>query len=150
MAFVIALIIFIGILVVLSFCVSMIYLIIEYFTEKCGAKLKFKSFKRFYNINPDRWDLDDASVACKCKCNTNSWNVTKEYFYFGIVDHIRYKFWKRNLDKRDKEKAHAQSTARMINSVREDIQKIELLGQQELEQAKKEITYIFYGGQTND
>ena len=50
------------------------------------------------------------------------------------------------MNKRDKEKAHAQSTARMINSVREDIKTMELLGQQELEQAKKEITYIFYGG----
>lgn len=137
MEFVIALFSFIGIIVLLSFCVFMVYLIIEYFTEKCGAKLKFKSFKRFYNINPDRWDLDDAFVVCKC--NTNSWNTTKEYFYFGFIDYIRYKFWRRNLNKRDKEKAHAQSTARMINSVREDIKKMELLGQQELEQAKREI-----------
>ena len=134
MEFIIALIIFIGIIVVLSFCVFMIYLTIEYFTKKCGTKLKFKSFKRFYNINPNRWDLYDGFVVCKC--NINSWHITKECFYFGIVDYIRYKFWRRNLDKRDKEKAHAQSTARMINSVREDIKKMELLGQQELEQAK--------------
>lgn len=132
-AFIVAFSIVLGL--VMLFCI--LISTITYFEEKNGAKIKFKSFKHFYNVNPDRWDLYDGSVVCK--------GQTKEYFYFGLIDYIKYKFWRRWLDKRDKEREQAKSISRMIGYVREDIKKMELLSQQELEQAKKEITYIFNG-----
>jgi hypothetical protein len=135
-AFVIALIIFLGLVLLVCVLISTI----TYFEEKNGAKLKFKAFKSFYNINPDRWDLYDGSVKCKGTINS------KEYFHFGLIDYIKYKFWRRNLDKRKAERKHAESTARMIDAVKQDIKCMDLLSQSELEQAKKEITYIFYGG----
>lgn len=133
---IIVLIFFLGIVL----CVCVLISIITYFEEKNGAKLKFKAFKSFYNINPDRWDLRDGSVICKDS------SYIKYYFYFSLIDYIKYKFWRRNLDKREAERKHAESTARMIDAVKQDIKRMDLMSQSELEQAKKEITYIFYGG----
>ena len=117
--------------IVLLFCI--IISTITYFENTGGAKLKFKTFKSFYNINPDRWDLYDGSVICKDK------DYRKQYFHFGLIDYIKYKFWRRNLDKHEKEKEEAESIARMIDTVKEDIRRMDLCAQQELEQAKREM-----------
>ena len=111
---------------------------IRYYEEKSGVKIKFKTFKHFYNVNPDRWDLYDGSIRCN--------GETKEYFYFGIIDYIKYKFWRRSLDKQQREQEDMKSVARMIGYVKADIKKMELLSQQELEQAKREIANIFIKG----
>lgn len=134
------LIIVLTIMLGIVLCACVLISTITYFEEKNGAKLKFKAFKSFYNINPDRWDLYDGSV--KCKGTSNS----KEYFHFGLIDYIKYKFWRRNLGKRKVEEQHAESIARMIDAVKQDVKRMDLMSQSELEQAKKEITYIFYGG----
>ena len=60
MEFIIALIIFYGIVSGIAFLAAMFWLILDCFENKNGAKLKLKSFKKFYNINPDsrRWQQE--------------------------------------------------------------------------------------------
>lgn len=98
-------------------------------------KLKFSSFKKFYALNPDRWDLNDDYVACKCYKDSSWTRTTKDYFHFGIIDFYRYKLWNKRRDKEHEKKSQAQSVARMIAAVKQDIATAENTAQKQYETA---------------
>lgn len=89
-----------------------------------GPIIKFKSFKNFYELNPDRWKLYDSHVACKTESEHIVRSIYRECYddlKFGFIDSCRYKYWKHSLDKRKQEKYNTQVTARMIAAVKQDI-----------------------------
>lgn len=81
-------------------------------------KIKFKEFKKFYELNPDRWRCDTDHVYCQ---------IGKDYdcevFMFSIIDECKYRLWRRNRDKINMNKTHAEATQRMLDAVKEDIAK---------------------------
>ena len=81
-------------------------------------KIKFKEFKRFYELNPNRWRCETDHVYCQ---------IGKEYdcevFMFGVIDECKYRLWRRNRDKINMNKTHAEATRRMLDAVKEDIAK---------------------------
>lgn len=81
-------------------------------------KIKFKEFKKFYELNPDRWRCDTDHVYCQIGKNYDC-----EVFMFSIIDECKYRLWRRNRDKINMNKAHAEATQRMLDAVKEDITK---------------------------
>lgn len=81
-------------------------------------RIKFRDFKTFYALNPDRWYLEDDNIKC---CTNGLYDI----FYFGLIDYYRYKLWKRNIEKRKINKTNMEITARMLEAVKEDIKKTE-------------------------
>lgn len=81
-------------------------------------KIKFKEFKKFYELNPDRWRCETDHVYCQ---------ICKEYdcevFMFSVIDECKYRLWRRNRDKINMNKTHAKATQRMLDAVKEDIAK---------------------------
>lgn len=81
-------------------------------------KIKFKDFKKFYELNPDRWRCETDHVYCQ---------IGKDYdcevFMFSVIDECKYGLWRRNRDKINMNKAHAKATQRMLDAVKEDIAK---------------------------
>lgn len=81
-------------------------------------KIKFKEFKKFYELNPDRWRCETDHVYCQ---------IGKEYdcevFMFSVIDECKYRLWRRNRDKINMNKTHAKATQRMLDAVKEDIAK---------------------------
>lgn len=93
------------------------------FDFNSGPKIKFKSFKNFYELNPDRWRLCDGYIACKTDTEKIRTTCIDHYddLQFGFIDFYRYKYWKHCIDKRKQERYNTQITSKMIAAVKQDI-----------------------------
>lgn len=99
--------------------------------ETNGVKIKFKSFKKFYEINPDRWDLCYGYV----RCNTGKMFIYED-FHFGFIDFIKYKLWYKMLERNQNKRREAESISRMITAVKQDIANTECIAKQEVQDAQ--------------
>lgn len=86
---------------------------------KNTPKIKFKSFKNFYTINPNRWRLYDDYVVCS---TTRIWSLHDATFHFGLIDFYRYKLFKCHLNKIKKVNLNKEIVARMIIAVEQDVE----------------------------
>lgn len=100
-----------------------------------GVKIKFSSFKKFYDVNPYRWNLCDDGVTCR---RDDTYGTVSTHF--GFIDFYRYKLWRKGLDKRDREKEHAKDLAIIIANVKKDIENTERVAAQKYEEAKDILT----------
>lgn len=76
-------------------------------------KIKFKDFKKFYELNPKRWRCETSYVFCSIKDDF----VKSEVFGFKFIDECKYRLWRRNIDKISANKKHAASTQRFLDDV---------------------------------
>ena len=109
------------------------------------ATIKFKAFKQFYSINPDRWEPNEFYVTCIIKDrDKNSWLSwpRKQDFYFGFIDYQKYKRFYRKIKQDKYDVIKMKATAEMLSVVKEDIANMENLAQQQKEQAVDNITSI--------
>lgn len=110
-------------------------------TDHGFAEIEFESFKKFYDINPERWELYDEHVCCATDIKYGMiWNSEK--FQFNYLDFQKYKKWLKNKKSRDKEMANMQSTAKMIAAVKQDIEKLERMSDTEINKAKSIIEIL--------
>lgn len=147
MMILICLIVFIALIVGI---ISFIELLMDY-TCNTGSnypKIKFAAFKKFYTINPDRWNLDIASVVCKIVNEEYSpyrglfHTYNSERFYFSFLDYLRYTIFRKQLEK-DKLKAkHMEATSKMLGMVKKDIANMENLAEQQKKQAMENFDSI--------
>lgn len=88
----------------------------------CHAKIKFKRFLKFYEMNPSRWLLYDGYVEI-FEPNRNEGSY---YFWFGFFDYIRYEFWRKTMEvlseKEAQRKKEAEVNAYLIDVVKRDIE----------------------------
>lgn len=115
---------------------GLVWMIIWWSDSKGNStKIKFSSFKKFYEVNPYRWSLCDDHVTCRIDNSFGSIST-----HFGFIDFYRYKLWRRNLDKRNKEKEHAKDMAIIIANVKKDIENTERVAAQKYKEAKDILT----------
>lgn len=134
--------IFIFIALSIYFMVNIIkFAIWDYDCEDATNKIKFESFKSFYNINPERWILHDGCVICK---DPTRFNGIK--FKFNYIDYKRYKRFCKNIDKYNERINSNKDCARMIELVKLDISKIEAQGKSEFETFTKNLNVIMGNG----
>lgn len=84
--------------------------------------IQFKSFKKFYALNPKRWKCYDSYV--ECSTGDNYWSYEK--FSFGILDFFKYKLWLKVKSKNDRKEKHDAAKKRMMDAVKIDIARSEL------------------------
>jgi hypothetical protein len=87
------------------------------YTDFSRPKIKFESFKKFYEINPTRWTLQHSMVGCKTKLECSG----GELFRFSFIDYIEYKLWKNDLARSRTQEQHNKVTKRMLDAVKQDI-----------------------------
>lgn len=120
------------------FIAALFVLLIAWLTEwgcsKLGVKIKFKSFKTFYNINRDRWTLHDGYVQCRIDNDSyvkyGRLFSTDQSFYFDPIDFLKYKLWIHSKHKCDQQLENAEITAKMLAMVKQDIETIEIRAKQ--------------------
>lgn len=82
-------------------------------------KIKFKDFKKFYELNPKRWRCETSYVFCSIKDDFYEYEV----FMFKFIDECKYRLWRRRCNKVSANKERAAATQRMLDAVKEDITK---------------------------
>jgi hypothetical protein len=80
-------------------------------------KIKFKDFKKFYELNPKRWRCETSYVFCSIKGDFDEYEV----FMFKFIDECKYRLWRRRCNKVSANKERAAATQRMLDAVKEDI-----------------------------
>ena len=88
-------------------------------------KIKFNSFISFYNINPNRWELNNATVWFKIKVEDNCPFPAHEKhikFKFNLIDTIKYKHWKRQKIKNDIILKNCEEYQKVLEIIKQDIQ----------------------------
>ena len=87
-------------------------------------KIKFNSFISFYNINPNRWELNDSTVFFRTKQKSYPYSSDYQYtkFKFNLIDTIKYKHWKRQKSKNDKILKDCEEYQKVLEIIKQDIQ----------------------------
>lgn len=86
-------------------------------TEKTEPRIKFKTFLRFYKLNPSRWKLYWHGVSCKMELS----DPFGKYVSFSFIDFLRYKLWYRKNKANEEKKQADQALADIIAAVKQDI-----------------------------
>ena len=94
--------------------IGLIIIFIYWRCESKGPKMKYRDFRKFYALNPDRWYLCPSNVYCKTKDGDENFN-------FGFIDFWRYKFWFRSKKKGKRNAEYAKATQRMLDAVKQDV-----------------------------
>lgn len=97
-------------------------------------KIKFSQFKKFYDINQNRWVLCDEYVICWLQSGQD------EYFSFNFFDfHLKYKPFIKHLEKVQKNERDNATYLNMIAAVKQDIADFEQRNAEEVNSKINEI-----------
>ena len=132
------------ILLICGVCITLFILLMHWLVcqPNNAIYIKFNSFISFYNINPDRWSLDDDSVDFikeKHFCYSN-------YIYYKLhfIDYYRYKHWHKKIIKQRNLQKEMNDMSEMIRIIKSDLAKFEEENQRQIEQATNNIKEIIF------
>ena len=123
-------------------CVILLFMLLNWLIDQPdnAIYIKFNSFISFYNINPDRWRLNDDSVDFVKKRIYCSYDYI--YYKFHFIDFYRYKHWHKKLIKQKRLQKEMNDMNEMIRIVKSDIAKLEAESQANMQSAAKSIRDI--------
>lgn len=121
----ICLIIFGGSILITCLVVAFIYfvdLLIDWSTKKSNKlKIKLEQFKLFYSMNPNVWELRDDYVIYNV-FNKNGYATKSFKFYFPFLDFIKYKIFKKRLDKKSTQVKYSELYLEALEYIKKDIE----------------------------
>jgi hypothetical protein len=82
----------------------------------CCGKLKFKQFKQFYAIAPQKWELSDGYVSY-----LDSRELMIGSFYFSTFDSVKYYFWKTSVERQKDSKENNKILMKILENIQKDI-----------------------------
>ena len=86
-------------------------------------KIKFKDFKAWFLLCPEAYTLKDSTIH----------RFGLEDFRFGIIDTIRYKFWRKREYYRRAEEKSTEQIRMLLSYVKRDIEEYENKTRKEIE-----------------
>lgn len=100
-------------LIVLAICVAIGAFLIDWFDSvSChDNSIPFETFKKYYNENSDKWELGSSYVGYKMK--ESGFRTSTERFCFSLIDCIKYKIWKFNIEIEDAKQYNAYVLSRI-------------------------------------
>ena len=112
-----------AIMLLMIFIITFIYffILIFYYTFNGfllwypSPKIEFKQFISFYNINPDRWDLNEDAVRCEIN------DCKYVALHFNLFDYYKYKKWRKKINKRGIFIKNNEDLSKVIEMVKKDI-----------------------------
>lgn len=118
--------IIIGSILVTCLIFAFIYfvdLLIDWSTKKSNKlKIKLEQFKLFYSINPNVWELRDDYVIYNV-FNKDGYATKSFKFYFPFLDFIKYKIFKKRLDKKSTQVKYSELYLEALEYIKKDIDK---------------------------
>lgn len=89
-------------------------------------KLSFKHFYSFYNIAPNKWNLCEDYVYL----NVEEQSFSEMYEFYSFFDCLRYKHFKRKVEKNEKQQMAIRSQQKLIDEMKKIITEEEKKNQQ--------------------
>ena len=111
------------ILVGIALIVLLILGITDYFEnykdliDTFGPKIKFSLFLSAYKANSKRWDIDEDDDYVVCSIDDDT-----KMFHFSYIDTWRYRWWKRQLEKKKTTDEDSKIVAQLVKVVKQDIE----------------------------
>ena len=99
-------------------------------------ELKFSQFKKFYSINPGKYDLWDHTVIRRD--NYKSGFPTHK-IKFNILDTLRYMHFKKEIEKNRDNECMNNKMKEYLSLVQDDIDELNQEAQEAIEKAKIEV-----------
>ena len=130
------------ILLICGVCITLFILLMNWLIclPNDAIYIKFNSFVSFYNINPNRWSLNDDSVDFVKERHFCYSNYI--YYKFYLIDFYRYKHWHKKIIKQEKLQKEMNNMNEMIRIVKSDLAKFEEENQAKIQSAAENIREI--------
>lgn len=122
---------FICLIIIGSILITCLIFAFIYFVDlliDCGIKksnklkIKLKQFKLFYSMNPNVWELRDDYVIYNV-FNKDGYATKSFKFYFPFLDFIKYKIFKKRLDKKSTQVKYSELYLEALEYIKKDIDK---------------------------
>lgn len=109
--------------------------------------IKFSSFLAFYQVNPNKWKLEEEFVIYRYKITYDGYysdfmcpiypSYNEYRFRFNLIDFVRYSIWKASKDRKARQNVREQAyKIQLAQDVREYEEFIECI-KQDLERFKQ-------------
>lgn len=141
--------VFLGIVIIVAIIIS----ISEYYMagyNDLGPAIKFATFKTFYDINPERWELDSGDVTYKIPRKHMEDCTRRVYLHFDLIGYYQYKYWLKNQSRGKRTREHDKELYMVIESVKKDIKEYEKRHKTEMDETLKDIWNTSKKGNVNE
>lgn len=78
-------------------------------------QIKFFIFKRLYEVNPDKWILNDDDVSYVTHMDEVCDIIDLS---FGFIDFYRYQYWYKSLEKRNRDEENQKDFSVVMNDIK--------------------------------
>ena len=99
-------------------------------------ELKFSQFKKFYFINPEKYDLWDHTVIRRDSYKSG---FPTHKIKFNIIDTLSYMHFKKEIEKNRANDYMNNKMKEYLSLVQDDIDELNQKAQEEIEKAKREV-----------
>lgn len=126
-------------IIILIFVLKLFYWFLN--SNYDDQKIKFKTFKAFYNINPDRWYLEEDSVAFYTSKSYCGWYYPSAMisYRFGFIDYYRYKRFYQLIQYNKLEQDRMKNDKILIEEMKKEIKLYEERCQSEMNKKLQNI-----------
>ena len=98
--------------------------------------LKFSQFKKFYSINPEKYDLWDHIVIRRDSYKSG---FPSHKIKFNIIDTLRYMHFRKEIEKNIVNACMNDKMKEYLSLVQDDIDELNQEAQEAIEKAKREV-----------
>ena len=99
-------------------------------------ELKFSQFKKFYSINPGKYDLCYHTVI---RSDSYKSGFPTHVIKFNIIDTLRYMHFRKEIEKNSANEYMNNKMKAYISLVQDDIDELNQKAQEAIEKAKREV-----------
>ena len=95
--------------------------------------MKFKQWRKLYDLNPEKWCADDDNPYRRIYTNGHHKDI---YVRFSFFDTARYMIWQSQAEKRKKQVRSNAKLQLLLRAAQTDIEKLRAQSERELAEAK--------------
>lgn len=104
--------------------------------EKNYVYMKFKQWRKLYDLNPERWCADSDNPYRCIYIDGYHKDIYVRFSFFGTVC---YMIWQSQAKKRKKQARSNAELRLLLRAAQTDIEKLRAQSERELEEAKKQV-----------
>ena len=101
--------------------------------DKDYVYMKFKQWRKLYDLNPEKWCADDDNPYRRIYTDGHHKNIYVRFSFFGTA---RYMIWQSQAEKRKKQARSNAKLQLLLRAAQTDIEKLRAQSERELAEAK--------------